>query len=340
MSSDDTDFDPAYIAGLLDATGRVRFEITVQDNNNYTIRPQLQVHPHLTEQRTAVLGSFFESRDYQFRLANRGNATPVFRLGQRSDLEDLRNYLADESASLIRELEFIFTVFQDTFDFEILNASEMREFLHLRNNLHYDWKPRGRRHFIADDVSGGQPPDISALPEIPLGPLRSSYDRQWGIGFFEGAGRYRPSISQSPEYTIGYTIYPLVFIFRPAVHPAAVNYVRQFMENVGIEYGDTSEYTQVRISVSGSDSVELLLTDVEKELLVLAPHTQYILTEVLPQFEEDAHRTKNGFYSLMSDMMEVAGSTHGPFSPDTYTLEYYGGRCGVLKNATPLDDLC
>lgn len=43
MSEESTDrlFDPSYIAGLLDATARVRFDISEQPEEVFTVRPML-----------------------------------------------------------------------------------------------------------------------------------------------------------------------------------------------------------------------------------------------------------------------------------------------------------
>ena len=122
MSSSQPDFDfpPSYIAGLLDATGRVCFPISEAGDDQYTVHPALRIYPYGSTMRGNIIGSFLEDQGYEYNYIERADSRDFFRVQFVSELADLQDYLAGESAHLVRELEFVTGRFSDVLDGEIL----------------------------------------------------------------------------------------------------------------------------------------------------------------------------------------------------------------------------
>jgi 5-methylcytosine-specific restriction protein A len=70
--------------------------------------------------RGNIIGSFLEDQGYEYNYIERADSRDFFRVQFVSELADLQDYLAGESAHLVRELEFVTGRFSDVLDGEIL----------------------------------------------------------------------------------------------------------------------------------------------------------------------------------------------------------------------------
>jgi len=321
------DLDPSYLAGLLDTVGRVRFALSEQSDGTYTVRPMLRIKPYDSEMREAVVGGFLESRGYQYDLIEKSRGDEFFSLQQRSDLEKLQEYLDGISAHLVRELEFVNGSFAEEFDFGILDPQDAYRFLIVRDELRYGWRPRGRYHTRPEDVVekyGVAPEDVS-IPSLPEGELRPDYSVEWIAGVFDGICRYRPSISKSPEHAVGFGMYPIARLYRSGVPSVFVDNVRRFFDDYDLTYGDSSSANELNVVFTGPDSIYGMLEVLFPRLLVLAEASAVLLDDILPRFDDEEERTKQGFYGLLRDFELVAEASGGPFKHREYTIEHFAG---------------
>lgn len=324
-AEDNLNLDPTYIAGLFDAIGRVRFEISDTGDGTYTVRPMLRLKPHQTEFRAAVIGEFLEEQGYQYDFIQRNYGDEFFRLQQRSDLEDLQEFLSGESAHLVRELAFVNGIFADQFDYEILEPRDIYRFTLARDELRYGWRPKGRYHVSPDDITEQHDfdPEEVTVPPLPTGDLRSDYAVEWVTGVYDGWCRYRPSIAKSSEYEIGYAMYPIARIHRAGVSSQFISNINRFCDDYNLPYGDSSDQNTLRIVFTGSSNIRRILDILFPRLLVLAEASEALVNSILPRFDENKHQKKQGFYELLRDFEKVAEASGGPFRQREYTPAYF-----------------
>lgn len=318
-------FDPAYIAGLLDVTSRVRFEINKQPEETFTVRPTLRIKPHGTEMREAVIGEFLDFRDYQYSFIEGNTGDDFFRLNHRSDLNDLGNYLTNQSAHLVRELEFVDGEFADKYDHDILDPEDAYQFLLTRDELRHGWRPRGRYHTAPKDLVNEFEIDGNEIgpSALPTGNLRSDYTVEWIAGIFDGLCRYRPSISQSSEHEIGYAMYPIARLHRAGVHRSLIGHFQRFCEDYDLKYGDLSDENVFGIVFTGPSFIRRILDILFPRLIVLAQHSAAMTEDILPRFDNEEHHTKQGFYDLLQDFDPMARASGGPFRQREYHPAYF-----------------
>lgn len=327
-SPERTDFDPTYIAGLLDSIARVRFDLTEQPDGTFTVRPMLRIRPYGTEMRQAVVGEFLESEGYTYDYVARDYGAEFFRLQQRSDLEALRRYLEGESAHLVRELEFTTGLFSEEFDFEILEPEDAYRFILARDELRYGWRPRGRFHVPPEDLEEEYDVETEQIdpPSLPAGTLREDYAIEWIAGAFDGVCRYRPSIAENDEHEVGYGMYPVARLHRTGAHPRYVDHFVRFCEDYDLHYGDSSARSALNVTYSGSANIRRVLDILFPRLLVLAEHSAALVEDVLPRFDDGAHYEKQGFYELLRDFDPIAKASGGPFRGRKYDPEFFAER--------------
>lgn len=318
-------FDPSYIAGLLDGIARIRFDHSYHGDNTYTIRPFLRINPQGTEMRAAVIGTFLEEHNYQYDYVDRDYGARFFHLKQQSDLENLQEFLKGRSAHLIRELEFVNGVFSEEFGFEILQPDDFYRFLLTRDKLRYGWRPRGRRHISPGDIakkhelSTGRHGALS----LPSGDVRSDHGLEWIAGLFDGLCRYRLHISQSEEYTINYAMYPIARMYRGGVHSQLIELCLRFCEDYNLSYGDISTDNDIHIIFSGPAGIRRVLEVIYSQITVLLDPSECLVDNILPRFDERIHTTKRGFYQIICDFDPVAQETGGLFRHRDYHPEFF-----------------
>jgi hypothetical protein len=316
--------DPSYVAGLLDAVGRVRFDINETPEGQYTVRPMVRLRPYQTQLRAAAIGEFLEGGDYQYDFIERGYGDEFFRLQRWRDFEALQSFLGGRSAQLVRELAFVTDVFAEEFD-GILDPSAVYRFALSRDQLRYGWRPRGRYHVSPEDIAEGHAFDTESVetPPLPDADLRTGYTVEWIAGVYDGACRYRPSIAESSDYEIGYAQHPIARLHRAGVSSTFVSSVLQFCDDYDLTYGDASEQNTLRITFTGASNVRRVLDVLFPRLLVLADASEALVETILPRFDENVHHGKQGFYDLLRDFEEVAAVSGGPFRQRDYDPSYF-----------------
>lgn len=323
-SQPDFDFPPSYIAGLLDATGRVRFPISKAGDDQYTVHPALRIYPYGSTMRGNIIGSFLEAQGYEYNYIERADSRDFFRVQFVSELADLQDYLAGESAHLVRELEFVTGLFSDMFDGEILRPQMIYRFLRIRDQLRYEWRPRGIHHQAPSDIEAAH--DIDAdidLPTLTHGSFRSSYSIQYLAGLFDGAGRFRPSIAKNSEHTIGYGIQPTLRLYLGGINNTLITHVQQFCADYNLRVGDSSEQNTLNIVFTGPGAIRRILEVIYPQLIVAAEPAALLDDAVFPRIDANDHLTKQGFYEILTVLDDVAALSGGEVRHREYTPEYF-----------------
>lgn len=327
MSSETREFDysPSYIAGLLDMTGRIRFQLSETDNGQYTVRPSLRIYPYDTPMREAVIGRFLDREGYDYQLVDRNYSANYFSIDYISELEDIHEYLVGHSAHLVRELDFITTVFLNEFDNKILSPKEAYRFLLTRDELRYGWRPRAPRLVTQRDIQSEHDFDTDEIttPMLPEGSFRSDYSIDYIAGLFDGRCRYRPSIAKSAEHSIDYMMYPIARIYRNGVSPPIIEHFRQFCHDYNLKVGDSSEEHKFLFIFTGSGAIRRVLEVIFPRLIVAFEYSAFLSDVVLPRFETDDHLTKQGFFETLVMMEKVAIESGGSYHPDQYSSEHF-----------------
>lgn len=319
------DYSPSYIAGLLDATGRVRFQLSDTGDGRYTVRPSLRIFPQNTPMREAVIGSFLDGEHYDYQLVDRKSGANYFSIDYISELEDIHEYLAGHSAHLVRELKFVTTVFINQFDNKILSPREAYRFLLTRDELRYGWRPRAPQLVTLSDIEAEHDfeTDEITTPTLPEGSCRSDYSIDYIAGLFDGRCRYRPSIDKSDKYSIGYMMHPIARLYKNGVSSPIIQLFRQFCDDYNLNVSDLSEEHEFGFTFAGSGAIRRVLEVIFPRLIVATEYSAFLDDIVLPRFDVDDHLTKQGFFETLIMMERVAVQSGGHYQPNQYTSEHF-----------------
>ncbi|WP_233194401.1 HNH endonuclease [Haloferax marisrubri] len=324
-SQPDFDFPPSYIAGLLDATGRVRFPISETEDGHFTVHPVLRLYPYNSELRGNLIGTFLESQGYEYNYINRADSRDFFRVQFVSELADLQDYLAGQSTQLVRELGFVTGLFSDEFDGEILGPQRIYRFLRIRDQLRYGWRPRGIHHRAPSDIEADHDIDTDTvdIPVLPDGSFRGSYSIKYLAGLFDGAGRFRASVAKNDEHTIGYGIQPTARLYCGGVNSTLIAHVKQFCADYNLRVGDSSKTNTLSMVFTGPGAIRRILEVLYPQLFVAAEPAAVLDDAVFPRFDAGDHLTKQGFYEILTALDEVAALSGGEARHREYTPQHF-----------------
>jgi len=324
------DYSRSYIAGLLDMTGRVRFQLSATDDGQYSVRPSLRIYPYKTPMREAVIGSFLDDRGYEYQLVDRRNSANYFNISYKSELEDIQEYLTGYSSHLQRELKFVTTTFTKNFGNQLLPPKKAYQFLLTRNELRFGWYPRAPNLYRPDDITSEHDFDTShiTIPELPEGDFRSNYSLDYIAGLFDGRCRYRPSIAESEEHNVGYMLYPTAQVYRNGVTSQVIEHFREFCNDYNLKVGDSSDQHTFGFVFTGPGAIRRILEVVLSELTVNLEPSLYLEEVVLPRFEAADHLSKQGFFDTLIVLEQVAIGSDGTYSPNQYTSDFFAELWG------------
>lgn len=324
----DLDLNPAYVAGLLDATARVRFDFEEHDTGEFTVRPTLRIKPEGSHYRKAVLDEFLNDEGFEYDFVDRNHGQSFYVLRIQSDLERLQAYLAGHSAHVVRELAFVNEGFVEHFDHRVLDEMELCRLLKSRDELRYGWRPRGINFRTLEETAtdAGIDPEHVQGPPLPEGEFRSDYSIEWIAGLYDGLCRYRPSIAETSDYRLGYAMYPTAILNKAGVSRSLVDAFLRFCEDYNLDRSRSSSEHTLRSVFTGAANIRRLLDIVFPRLLVLAEASELMLHSILPRFDQEFHRERTGFYDLLVDFEKVAAAS-GEFKRErTFTSEYFAAE--------------
>ncbi|WP_338417016.1 HNH endonuclease [Halobacterium salinarum] len=325
IESEGKDYPPSYIAGLLDATGRVRFNLSKAGDGEYTVRPSLRVYSSGSQYRKAGIGISLDTIGCDYEFVCRENAKNYFSIIKRSQLDIIRQYLSGQSTHLIRELEFVATVFEEEFDGRILSVEETYRFLRTRNKLRYDFKLQAPKLIRAKDIKEEYEIDSSSitLPSLPEAPLGQQYSMDYIAGLFDGCCVYRPSIAKSEEHAIGFSMQPTLRLYRSGVSKQLVNHFQQFCEDYDLRVANSSEDHNLHVSFTGASAIRRVLEVIIQKLIVAREYSVDLRDEVLPKFDDGDHLERAGFIETLYRSEDIAISSDGSYKPNEYSSGYF-----------------
>lgn len=324
----EVDLDSEYIAGLLDGVSRVHFDVSESADGSFHVRPLLRIKPYGTEIRRNLIGSVLELEDISYYFVKNSNSHNYFSVDDISGLQRLRELLAGESAHLIRELDFIFEVFEDEF-VKTLAPKKVYQFLLTREKLRYGNQYGGPNVIRPSDVAAEYNVDTDVVNplQIPDGSVRGGTSVDWMAGVFDGLARYRPAVWRDKEFEIGFGMTPIVRLYKGGAHPLFSHFVSKYFEDNGLDFSDADDNPHtVHFTLSGTTQIQAVLDDLLEDLLVLAEQSLILLEEILPRFEEGLHHEKQGFYDILTDFEYIGRASGVTGERKRYDSDFFEDR--------------
>jgi len=291
-----------YIGGLLDMSSRVSYSLDLPESPKGSpyARKDLTVSVGHSEIRAGLLEEYFESIGIQVGFRN--NSPYRTNIRKNDDLERLESDLSGHSIELLRGLRFInsrkFTNDDLTKDDEsvVRLAKTMLDIRPAKRSselLKYSPRELASQLGISDE-------GVDAF-EIPSIPTDSVLSTDYIGGVFDACGRHNLVVSKQPTNDIGYSIQAEVLVNRTALHPVTVSLIQDTLNHHNVSYNKStqSDVYSLSIEMYGLDRIQKFYDEFGDGLYISLPEMEIFNREILPRFDEDLHRTKQGLFDIL-----------------------------------------
>lgn len=248
------------------------------------------------------------------------------RIRSKEELQTLYNSLKGHSIQLIRGLGFL--VRNDLNQNGVLQDAESTiRYVKTLRTIHPHKRDSDQLCYSVEEVSKmlGQSHEELEPFELPNKITRDSLSREYMGGVADAIAKPTLYINRNPMNHIGFGIMPQINIRKSGFHPVTVSLIHDALDDAGIEYRDPTPnqvYT-INVTIAGPDDIQSFYDTFGDELQTSLPIADIFVTEILPRFKEDLHKTKQGFF----DILYLAEKEIQLFERDRkYDLNYFANR--------------
>lgn len=302
MEQTDNGLPLDYIGGLLDMCSRISYSLELPESPEESpyARKDLTVSVGHNEIRAGLLQEYFESIGIQAGF--REGSTYRTNIRKNEDLERLESDLNGHSIELMRGLRFInsrkFTNDDLTKDDEsVLRLAktmlDIRPAKRSSDLLKYSPRELASQLGISEK-------DVDAF-DIPSISTDSTLSTDYIGGVFDACGRHNLVVSKQPTNDIGYSIQAEVIVNRTALHPVTVSLIQDTLNQHNVSYNKStqSDVYSLSIELYGSDRIQRFYEEFGDGFYISLPEMEIFNREILPRFDEDLHRTKQGLFDIL-----------------------------------------
>jgi hypothetical protein len=302
MAEQGREFNPDYIAGVLDLCGRGGFELTLPDTIDQAPRADYRVRFSLgkNEMLAGLLDEFFQQIGVVHRIEDRGSIRIDLR--RKDAIKLLHEYLQGHSIELSRDLAFM-TEYEFTQEGLVADAESTVRYAKTIEELHPDRRTSDRISHTARDVARELGVRISDIDPYPLPDLTmpSHLSPAYLAGVFDAKGRYNIAASTAPGWNLEYGISPEMEINKSALHPVTVSLLYDTLDYYDLDYhsNESDNIYTFKPRFIGIESMQALEDVIADHMIVSLPHLTAFQTEIYPRFENEQHKTRQGFYDIL-----------------------------------------
>lgn len=294
-----------YYAGLVDAIGRVNFEITSSNSRaiGYDENVKIVLRVGQDEYTDALLGKFFEKNGIRYSFKREGTPGRYMAIEHNNSFQNFHALLGDHLIQLGRDLSFLVDSY--------LPARKSNKLISKKGHFRFvkaieDLQPNRTENkntkysvpYFAREFDL-EPASVSRL-DIPSISYPENISKKYLGGFFDGRGSFSINVSENDTYEVGFVCSPQIRVTRNRINPILESLISDYFENNGIQANINTRDDQMFIlNISSIENISELLKHMLDELLLQHEVAYYFLQKIIPRFKRNDHHTKQGLYEIV-----------------------------------------
>jgi hypothetical protein len=155
-------------------------------------------------------------------------------------------------------------------------------------------------------------------------------------GFIDGAGVVTVDIIKHQNYKIGYSMEPVVRVSRGNHEDLIFGKLAAYCDENAIRYrveekshGEGKDTTSTEFKINKPDDVRRFLEPMMDYLVSKFVQANGLL-QLIPELENDTHRSEEGFYQLMELVDEIRSHNLGP-NEGKYDQEFFADEFSISQ---------
>lgn len=311
-----------YVAGLFDGGGNVYFRISKSNRElGYRINPTIIIHINQNNELYGFLDEFFVENQIQFKVSSTDDGARRIEIDTKNNVSRFLNLIKDHTIQHSFSCQFILNHFFPTR--ESGNILKKKNFIQMVRSIETLQPRRASNESVKYTTEyfrekWGVDENITPVM-IPRRHDRQEVNDGYVAGFFDGAGKIRPVIHKSGSIDLGYSISLRVGITRSWLRDRTINALTNHLNSTKVEYNINEQGSRISIHVTEHDSIREFLNNIQTSLISNFEISMLTVEKILPAFEDNYHRTKQGLHDIVS-LYEIVMDKN----PDRkYTSEYF-----------------
>lgn len=321
------DITDDYLAGALDASGRVAYELTSTSDFRlgYRANPEISIYNSEDPRYLGLWDEYLENNGFNHSLDRRDGQPAEIRIARNEEILRFIDIFEDSVVQLLRP----FNILQQLeFKSNGVLADE-ESFLRLLETIETEepyLRDYGRRSITSESVRDEFSVFGSVEPyEIDVPAPRSSLSDEYLAGYFDQTARYRVNTGTAST-SLGYNAHPVIHVQKGRIHPLTIDMITTGLSERNVHFNDQSDLYHLDILISGYSASQEFLNCLHEQMWFKFEGFQLFKKHLLPFFEDGAPTDEQRFYELMCVREELCEFSR---RDRKYTPEYFAEEFGI-----------
>lgn len=322
-----------YIAGLFDGGGNVYFRISKSNRElGYRINPTIIIHINQNDELYGFLDEFFVENQIQFKVSSTDSGARRIEIDTKNNVSRFLDLIKDHTIQHSFSCQFIQDHFFPTR--ESGDILEKQNFIKMVRSIETLQPRRASNESVKYTTQYFYQEwniDETVTPVmIPSKQDKEKVGDDYVAGFFDGAGKIRPVIHKSESTELGYSISLRVGITRSWLRDRMINAITRYFKDRNVKYNTNEQGSRISIHVTDHDSIRKFLNNIQTSLISNFEISMLTVDKILPAFEDNYHKTKQGLHDIVS-LYEIVMDQ----DPERkYTSEYFKNQWNEVQSLT------
>lgn len=316
----------SYLCGFFDGGGSVYFRISKSNRDlGYRINPTVILHLNGKDELYGMFDELLVSNQIQYKVSQTSNGRRI-EIDTRNNVERFLQIVHKQTVQHEKSVDFILNHLYPARDDGIILKEN--EFLKMVNIIEQIQPRRVHNDSVKYDTEFfSNIWDIKPNYNVPeLGQnTEQKLNENYMAGFFDGAGKIRPVIHKSETTKLGYSTSLRVGVTRSWLKSQTKESIRKHLEQNEIDYNLSKHNSRVSIQITDCESIQKFLHMILPNLVGNYEIASLTASKIVPAFEDDYHKTKQGLYDIVSLYECVMNCS----SNRKYTSDYFESKWDV-----------
>ena len=319
------DISNDYLAGALDASGRVSYELssTSSFRLGYRANPEISIYSSKDSRYLGLWDEFLEGHGFNYGFSKHDGQPAEIRIVRKSEIPRFIDQFEHSVVQLLRPFNLLQ---QLEFSSDGVLADE-ESFLRLLKTIETEepyLRDYGRRSITYERIRDkfGVLGDIEPY-KIDVPTPRSSLSDEYLAGYFDQTVRCRVPVGTTAT-PLGYNAHPLIHVQKGRIHPLTINMITTALSERGIHFTDQSDTYHLELLISGVSACREFLERIHEHMLFKFERLQLFEQHLLPFFEDGVPTDEQRFYELMcarEELIKFSGRDR-KYTPQYFAEEF------------------
>ncbi len=298
---DEFEVDKQYLVGLIDYLAKPTLA-PLKSDSGYGLSTIVAISVRQSELIAGILCSSFGKFDIRHRIEyyNDGSIRSIL-IGDSTSIDKIHDIGEGTYVHNAEKLAYLKKINEKFSGVTITGNPE--KFLQIFKpwaDLHPEWNKQDARkytlEFFRSELGIHTPDEEEQIPDVTY---PQEITPQYVAGLFDAKGRVRLQVNPHSEYSIGYSLVPMVIITFANPHFLIGPHLKKFFQDTPVNPYITEESSGLTLNISGADNITSFLELIGGHTYYNFELCQLFYEQLVPAYKDKYHHEKEGFLDML-----------------------------------------